>query len=135
MVWMNQELFCKRKKEFEFNMLEVLWLELKLFNVKVLLGVCYGPPNANAEWWFNFEEMLNLVKDNYSGHIVLAGDFNSDPKTQNYKKNYSVSVPYLIWKYILMSQPILMEVYSINLLQTVPFLLIVTMTISPLGFG
>ena len=86
MAWVSQEIYCKRMEIYEIEELEILWLELTLYNVKLLLGVCYRPPNTKSDWWLRFDEMLNLISDNYSGHILITGDFNSDPKTPNFKK-------------------------------------------------
>ena len=86
MAWVKQEIYCKRLHVFENNELEILWLEIILCNVKLLLGVCYRPPNAKVEWWSKLNEMLNLIFESYSCHIVITGGFNCDPRTMNLKK-------------------------------------------------
>ena len=37
LAWVRKEIFCKRRKDLELLDLEALWLELRLFNVKLLV--------------------------------------------------------------------------------------------------
>ena len=46
MAWVNSNILCKRRLDLEHDSYELMWLELKLLNVKILLGIIYRPPNT-----------------------------------------------------------------------------------------
>ena len=91
LAWVKSDINSKRRKELEVDDMEILWIELKLFDVKLLLGVCYRPPNSAVEWWTKFENILYEVRDHCPGHLVLTGDMNRNPMTSYLTKLQNLS--------------------------------------------
>ena len=54
----------------------------------------YRPPNAKVSGWSDFEDMLQDVKDVFTGNIIITGDLNSDFKTNNGKKLLDLAAMY-----------------------------------------
>ena len=91
LAWVKNDIFCKRLYEYELEDMEVMWLIVRSFNVKLILGICYRPPNAYVDWWLNFENMLLNVRESCPGHIMITGDFNSNVGNVNYNKLKNIS--------------------------------------------
>ena len=83
LAWIKNDIYRKRRVNFEVLNYEIFWLKLRLINVKIILGVIYRPPNVNTEWWDGFEDILINVKSLFDG---LTGDLNCDPDTVKEKK-------------------------------------------------
>ena len=58
--------------------MEILWIEIRFKNVKILVSTIYRPPNSGIDWWDNLQVILNeiLESDTYK-YIVLTGDLNA----------------------------------------------------------
>lgn len=61
--------------------IESLWVEVQVkHNEHVLIGVCYRPPNQNADsrdhFLSNMEQTINRIMEENSKSIMLTGDFN-----------------------------------------------------------
>lgn len=75
-IYIDNNTAFLRRKEFEVDDIEVIWLEIKpSYSKSILLCLIYRPPNAKADWISSFHNMLNLP---YSSchDIVIIGDFN-----------------------------------------------------------
>lgn len=80
LLYVHNSFSCHRRTDLECDDLELLWCEVQLTNHKLLAGVCYRPPNQNAQSIENFIECLNdsLLSITASSNqtTVLMGDFN-----------------------------------------------------------
>lgn len=80
MLYIHDRFTCIRRPDLESPLLEMLWVEVRLRNHKVLVGVCYRPPNMNVQEVDTFIEALQDSLDSITGaanqSIVLLGDFN-----------------------------------------------------------
>ena len=75
-----------RMYQLESPELELMWVNVKAGNNKVLLGVCYRPPNSAANFWSKLQENIDIIKQSGFTDIILAGDFNADPSTRDGSK-------------------------------------------------
>ena len=84
-LFASDSLFIKRRSDLEFTDLEVLWVEIKLHEFNLFLGVCYRPPQNTHENTVLFLEYLQLTLEQIQqvpNHlIVLIGDFNAHVDT------------------------------------------------------
>ena len=63
----------------------MLWSEFAFKNHKVLIGVCYRPPNSTANdielFITGLENIFNLIVGHSKIIVVLLGDFNDRCKS------------------------------------------------------
>ena len=80
MLYVHDRYSCKRRPDLESQHVEMLWVEIKIHSSTALVGVCYRPPNQNAEQVDNFldslETSLSSIPVKVNQTIVLLGDFN-----------------------------------------------------------
>lgn len=80
LLYIHNRFTCARRTDLESPSLEMVWVEVRLNNHKVLVGVCYRPPNQNVQEIDTFIEGLHDCLDSIIGppnqSIVLLGDFN-----------------------------------------------------------
>lgn len=80
LIYVHDRLSCIRRSDLEHPDLEIIWVEIKLGHCVFLVGVCYRPPNQNAEQIDTFMEGLHDSLYPITGHaktsVVLLGDFN-----------------------------------------------------------
>ena len=86
LVWPSIKLVAKRRLELEVPDLEGLWLEVRSHNNKFLLCTVYRPPNDKVSFWNRLQESINLAKESDIRKIIITGDINADPKTDQGKK-------------------------------------------------
>ena len=48
-----------------------------------MLGVCYRKPSSNVEFWETLQDSVDIVKAYSDCLILLCGDLNADPCTEN----------------------------------------------------
>ena len=69
-----------RRKEYELNGLELLWVEIELGTKKIFIGSCYRPNGQNLEevdlFMSNFHDSLERVFRRNPESIIIMGDFN-----------------------------------------------------------
>lgn len=79
-LYVHERLSSSRRPDLESRHIEMLWVELKLPNHNVLVGVCYRPPNQSSEDINVFLECLHdsiaSIQGSANQSIVLLGDFN-----------------------------------------------------------
>ena len=75
-VYVRDNIPCKRRPDLEVQGLESLWLELRLKSKVVLFGTFYRPPNSSNEILDKIEESIDLALDHDVADVVVTGDFN-----------------------------------------------------------
>ena len=69
-----------RRKQYEVNDLELLWVEVEMGAKKVFIGSCYRPNGQNVNevdhFMTNFQESLDRVFQRNPASIIIMGDFN-----------------------------------------------------------
>ena len=79
-MYISDSIPYKRKKQYEINDLELLWVEVELGTKKVLIGSCYRPNGQNAnevdQFMTNFQDSLERVFTRNPASIIIMGDFN-----------------------------------------------------------
>ena len=84
LAYVSNNISCKRRSDLENDNLELLWLEIRQNDKKLLIGVIYNPPNS-PNFWPELNENVQNVYTTYLCKILLIGDLNSDPSTKNGK--------------------------------------------------
>jgi exonuclease III len=79
-VYVTDNLTCKQLTEHEPDDTDLLWVELRLQNKRVVVGTCYRPPGQNKAEADHFIDQLgtslaNVIATNPES-IILVGDFN-----------------------------------------------------------
>ena len=61
-VYVADHLGAVRVNDLEIQGLEMLWVLITAGSNKLLLGICYRPPNSNADFWIKLQDSLDLAK-------------------------------------------------------------------------
>lgn len=57
--------------------IEIIWVSCMTSTSKILIGVCYRPPDASSSFIDDLFDSINLALKKYRGHeVYLLGDFN-----------------------------------------------------------
>lgn len=75
-VYVRDNIPCKRRHDLELQGLESIWLEFKLKRKIILFGLFYRPPNSSQDVDDKIEQSLDLASDNDVSDILITGDFN-----------------------------------------------------------
>ena len=75
-VYVRDNIPCKRRQGLEFQGLESIWLELKLKSKTILFGIFYRPPNSSNEILETIDDSIDLALDNDVSDVIITGDFN-----------------------------------------------------------
>ena len=75
-IYVKENIPCKRRLDLEIEGLECIWLEIKLKNKTILLSLVYRPPNSPAQRLTDIENSIDLAYDTNIRNIVITGDFN-----------------------------------------------------------
>ena len=75
-IYVKENIPCKRRSDLEIDGVECIWLEIKLKAKIVLLSVFYRPPNSPAQTLIDIENSIDLAYDSNIGNIMITGDFN-----------------------------------------------------------
>ena len=59
----------------EVDGVESVWLEIRLKNKTILLGIFYRAPNSSIDVHNKIESSINLAFDNNIPNIIITGDF------------------------------------------------------------
>ena len=78
--YVNDYLVAKRRVDLEIDSIELIWIEIKLKNSKMLVGTCYRPPGMSLDEVENFisqfQDSLNKALAAGFKQTVILGDFN-----------------------------------------------------------
>ena len=85
-LYVKSHIISHRKREYELNNLEAMWHVLVIGNTKLLLCVCYRPPNSGVDFWDKLQDSVTLAQTDDVSNLVLTGDLNSDPRTYDGRK-------------------------------------------------
>ena len=75
-VYVKENIPCKRRHDLELNTIECIWLELNIKNKKLLVGTFYRPPNSTPLILADIENSIGLAIDTGIQNVVILGDFN-----------------------------------------------------------
>ena len=75
-VYVKDNIPCKRRLDLEIYGVECIWLELTLRNKTVLFSVFYRPPYSPAQTLVDIENTFDLAFDTNIGNIIVTGDIN-----------------------------------------------------------
>ena len=78
----------KGRLDLESNDIEIIWIEVRAMQGKLLIGNVYRPPNCD-HFWSSFEAnvTVELVKSKCNNaQLLILGDLNADFQTVNGKK-------------------------------------------------
>ena len=89
LLYVKNDVCCKRRSDLENDQLECIWLEVKLTNSKsFLVGHIYRPPNSGISWNEIFEDNIeNVLKE--EKELYLLGDLNRDLLNSSINKAWS----------------------------------------------
>ena len=84
-VYINNSIPAKRRKDLEHDEVEAIWIEIKINNKTMLLGCVYRQPDLRVQWWSKFQDMLeNIYHSTTNETVIITGDLNEDLLT-NYQ--------------------------------------------------
>ena len=75
-VYVKNDIPCKRRQDLELFNIECIWLELNIKNRKLLVGTFYRPPSSSPQVLTDIESSIGLAVDTGITDIVITGDFN-----------------------------------------------------------
>ena len=79
-MYISDSLPFKRRKQYELDRLELLWVEVDMGAKKVFIGSCYRPNGQSAaeveSFMSDFQESLDMVFHRNPTSIIIMGDFN-----------------------------------------------------------
>ena len=75
-VYVHDNIPCKKRQDLEFQGLESIWLELKLKSKTILFGIFYRPPNSSNEILEKIDDSIDLALDNDVSDVTITDDFN-----------------------------------------------------------
>ena len=85
-VYVKECLSFVRKSQYESNLVEAIWLDIKTLQGKLLICCCYRPPAKPGSpdpmlFWDSISSSLDSAFQDGYKNIILLGDFNADPNT------------------------------------------------------
>lgn len=88
-----------RKQEFDLPNIETLCVEIVIKHVKVLVCVCYRPPNVGVTFWDDLQDSFDSIRRTGYDNIFIIGDLNADPRTPSgaklsFKLSFNPSTTY-----------------------------------------
>ena len=93
-VYISESIPYKRRFEWEIKEIEVMWIELRTTEGKLLLCNVYRPPNSDC-FWTHFANNIDHVKSLKTGtQIIILGDLNADFATLNGRKLIEICLEY-----------------------------------------
>ena len=96
--------------------IESIWIELVHNHKRILYGLFYRPPNANAQYFLNIEDSVALAID--TGISDVTGDFNFNfLNSQSRRKLDSLCTQFSLYQSI--SQPTHYTEHSSSLIDAI----------------
>ena len=90
-LYIRNTLYYRRRADLELRGIECIWIELKLKHKRVLFGLFYRPPNADAAYYSAVEDSIHLASDSGIHDIIITGDFNFNMfNSQSSRKKNSI---------------------------------------------
>ena len=77
-IYVQDTILCKRRKDIEINGLEAVWLEVIIKSKKILIGGIYRPPNSSSDYFNLMLESIDRAHNTNIYDIIITGDFNYD---------------------------------------------------------
>ena len=97
-VYVKDNIYATRRFDLEIQDIEVIWIQLKICNKKVLYGIFYVPPHTSIEAWEKVESSIeSAVNDVNCDYVIATGDYNDNQECVNSRmKRTSYSLEQLI---------------------------------------
>ena len=75
-LYVKNTIHFVRRGDLEVNETECIWIELKLSNKHVLIGVFYRAPNSDNLYFTRILDSIGLAIDTGIVDVIITGDFN-----------------------------------------------------------
>ena len=75
-IYIKEGIYYKRRADLEVRDLENIWIEVANNHKRILFGLFYRPPSANADYFSKIEDSIALAIDTNIKDIIITGDFN-----------------------------------------------------------
>lgn len=82
LAWVADHVPVKRRLDLEIHDIELMWLEIRSNNVKILVGVVYRAPNTVNDFWECLSDNIKHINENSLSRFIITGDLNADPSTR-----------------------------------------------------
>ena len=92
-VYVNQNIFSRRRNDLELPNIENVWIEVLLHNCKMLIGTFYRLPNSSPVVLSSIEDSIGLAYDTNIQNAVITGDLNLDILKQAPNKKSTRPLP------------------------------------------
>ncbi|MCG7881047.1 MAG: hypothetical protein JAY96_05605 [Candidatus Thiodiazotropha endolucinida] len=94
-VYVKENIACKRRHDLEIDRIECIWLEITLKAKSLLLGLFYRPPNSPACTLDDIETSIDLAFDSNIQNIIVTGDLNLNYLNESCRRKiHSLFRPY-----------------------------------------
>ena len=94
-IYIKEGIHYKRRADLEVRDLENIWIEVANNHKRILFGLFYRPPNANADYFSKIEDSIALAVDTNIKDIIITGDFNFNIMNhQSSRKIHSLCTQY-----------------------------------------
>ena len=75
-IYVRDTLHAIPRNDLQINGVEAVWVQIHVWQEKLLVGGIYCPPNSNNTHWLNMEHSLDQAFNQHIDNILVAGDFN-----------------------------------------------------------
>lgn len=75
-LYVKEGIHYKRRKDLEIRGIESIWIEIVNKHKRILFGLFYRPPSADANYNLDIENSLYLAVDTDIPDLIVTGDFN-----------------------------------------------------------
>ena len=82
-VYLRNTLYYTRLNQLETPDIEALWLKVRSQNNIFILCISYRPPDAANTFWENFQTQIDTARQLGVNHLLITGDLNADPHSDN----------------------------------------------------
>ena len=111
-IYVKNNIPCKRRTDLEVDGVESVWLEMKLKNKTVLFATFYRAPNSTSEVQTKIESSLDLAYDTDASNIIITGDFNYNYLNTAGQRKATSLFEHMVWSNSLMSLPIILNLLN-----------------------
>lgn len=83
-VYVKDNIYTMRRFDLEIQDIEMIWIQLKICNNKVLFGIFYLPPHSSIEIWGKVQSFIeSAVNDVNCDYVIATGDCNDNQECVN----------------------------------------------------
>ncbi len=82
-AFISEHLGATRRRDLEHPDVENMFIEIRSKNNVFLLCICYRPPDMPTQFWDDFQAQIDVCKQGRINKILITGDLNADPNSEN----------------------------------------------------